>query len=35
MHLYHLQGVLYIYFANVTKFIKIIKLNEISRLKCL
>jgi len=35
MHLHHLQGVLFFYFAEVTKSIKIIKLRKTSRLKCL
>ena len=33
MHLHHLQGVLTLYFANVTKLLKL-WLNKINRLKC-
>ena len=36
MHLHHLQGVLILYFAKVTKLLELLKLqlNKISRLKC-
>jgi len=36
MQLHHLQGVLTLYFAKVTKVLKLLKLqlNKISRLKC-
>ena len=35
VYLYNLQGVLYFYFAKVTKIIKIIQHNKFSRLKFL